>query len=298
MQVTLDKQVYVTDCEIPALDGYPLAATLFAPEDADGCADCVVIINSAMAVKRGYYAKYAHYLAEHGFTVVTYDYRGIGDSCPKSLRGFKATLNEWGRCDAAGVVNWVTVEQPQARLLVVGHSVGGQILGLMPNYTAVGALFGVAAQSGYWRNWSGMGQMGMFLFWHTLLPVSTRLFGYYPGRIMQMGENVPAGVALEWARAGRQPNYLYDVHVGTSHHHYDEVTISIQLYSFADDSYAPRQAVDNLRKMYPNADVNHMHIDPQDIGASSLGHFGFFRQQFKDTLWTRSLDWLLAHKTG
>lgn len=46
-----------------------------------------VIINPATGVLARYYHRYARFLARHGFEVLTYDYRGIGQSRPARLRG-------------------------------------------------------------------------------------------------------------------------------------------------------------------------------------------------------------------
>ena len=85
--------VFIDDITVPAMDGYPLAATLFLPRGAKRHA---VLINSAPAVPRKLYRGFASYLAQRGSAVLTYDYRGTGDSRPQartgyeSLAGFKA----------------------------------------------------------------------------------------------------------------------------------------------------------------------------------------------------------------
>ena len=67
----------------PALDEYRLNGMLFKPEEPNGRA---VLVNSATGVRQEYYAKYATYLLERGFTVLTYDYRGIGRSLHGPLK--------------------------------------------------------------------------------------------------------------------------------------------------------------------------------------------------------------------
>jgi predicted alpha/beta hydrolase len=36
-------------------------------------------------------------------------------------------------------------------------------------------------------------------------------------------------------------------------------------------------------------------VHPHEAGASALGHFAFFRERFRDTLWREAVDWLEAH---
>src|SRR5437588_12786038 len=107
MDTQIDSNQIDSGLRIPALDGFELAATLYEPgTGAGGTGGTTVLISSATAVKRGYYDAYARHLAGEGFTVVTYDYRGIGGSRPARLAGFRARLRDWGQLDLAGVLDW------------------------------------------------------------------------------------------------------------------------------------------------------------------------------------------------
>ena len=69
----------VTDVRFSTADGFPLAGTLFAP-DTGTTARASVLVNSAMAVPRAYYASYAKFLASEGFRGRSADTRsGRGD---------------------------------------------------------------------------------------------------------------------------------------------------------------------------------------------------------------------------
>src|SRR5712671_7288129 len=101
------------DITFPAMDGYLLGATLFLPLGAKRHA---VLINSATAVPRKVYRGFAGYLAQRGCAVLTYDYRGTGDSRqkaltgynqPKSLVGFKASMSDWAAQDITAAVAWM-----------------------------------------------------------------------------------------------------------------------------------------------------------------------------------------------
>ena len=80
------------DIEIPAIDGFALAATVYEP---DALTDKVVLITGGTGVLRCFYDPFACFLQRQGFGVVTFDYRGIGDSRPLSLKGFWAQMHEW-----------------------------------------------------------------------------------------------------------------------------------------------------------------------------------------------------------
>ena len=61
-----------------------------------------------------------------------------------------------------------------------------------------------------------------------------------------------------------------------------------------DDAFAPLPAVEALGRLYPNARWETRRVAPRDVGAKALGHFGFFRERFRDSLWREAADWLEA----
>jgi predicted alpha/beta hydrolase len=193
---------------IPARDGFSLAATCYEPDS--NAVRTIVTINSATAVPQRYYKPFAIYLANQGYTVITYDYRGIGGSRPESLRGFQATSTDWALLDMAGVVDWVqTTYQPQ-RLFHIGHSYGGQTAGLLPNGDQIDAMVTLSSQSGYWRLQGGSQKAVVGFHVYVTLPLLSHLFGYMPWSKLGSAQDLPKGVALEWAKWCRQPRYFLD----------------------------------------------------------------------------------------
>lgn len=144
------------EIQIPAMDGFALAATVYEP---DALTHKVVLITGGTGVLRRFYDPFACFLQQQGFGVVTFDYRGIGDSRPPSLKGFSAQM----------------------------------------------------------------------------------------------------------------------------------------AYSFEDDPYAPSPSVEALLREYPGAAVRHQHIVPGAITEARIGHFGFFRKRFRETLWQETVAWLKQH---
>jgi predicted alpha/beta hydrolase len=275
---------------IRALDGFELAATLYEPAPGAG-RDAAVLINSATAVRR-YYDAYARHLAGEGFTVVTYDYRGIGGSRPRSLSRFPARLCQWAEEDQGGALDWIASSLHPRKLLVVGHSVGGQIVGMAPGNQRIAGLVGVAAQNGYWGHWPFPSRYRLALRWYVAVPLASRIFGYVPGW-MGIKEDLPGGVAREWAEWCRRPDFLFEGHE-ERRRGFERFARPFLAYSFADDDYAPRAAVESLLDAYRDARVDHRHVTPREVGAPAIGHFGFFRESFRETLWRESAAWLTA----
>ena len=52
------------------------------------------------------------------------------------------------------------------------------------------------------------------------------------------------------------------------------------------------RAVETLLTYYPRARAELRLIAPRDAGAREIGHFGFFRPTFRDTLWREARAWL------
>ena len=206
--------VFADDITIPAVDGYSLAATLFLPRGAKRHA---VLISSATAVPRKIYRGFAGYLARRGCTVLTYDYRGIGGSRQlargynrkKSLSGFKADMTDWAALDATAAVTWMRERYHNLRLGYVGHSFGGQALGLLANNSEVSRALLIAAQAGYWKLMTSPERYRVYAMINFVGSPLTRAFGYTPGWT-GIGEDLPKGVFLQWPNWVNSPRYLFD----------------------------------------------------------------------------------------
>jgi predicted alpha/beta hydrolase len=301
MQGTHDTSGPALAISVPATDAYALAAAHARPSQPNGR---VVLINSALGVPHAYYARYAERLAARGFDVLSYDYRGIAGSRPARLRGFKARAADFASHDYEGMLRHALAlrerrarEGLPAKLLVVGHSIGGQIAALAPSATEVDALMLVGAQIGDWRLWPHPRRAGIWLFAHALLPAVSHAVGFFPGRALRLGEDLPAGVAQEWARWMRTPGYY------TGHHRADpggpERLAAIKAFRapvlawcVADDGYAPPQATEALLSLFESTQVERRRPSPSQLGVARIGHFGFFRERFAGTLWQDSADWL------
>lgn len=275
----------VEDFEVPARDGYALAATLFRPA---GEARRAVLISSATAVPRGFYRRFATALAEAGYLAVTYDYRGIGDSKPRSLRGFPARMRDWGLLDMAGVIDWLYDSEPLERLFLVGHSVGGQVAGLLDKPELVHAMVTLSAQSGYWKLQGAEQKLTTAFHVHVTLPLFARTWGYVPWSWFGAAEDLPPGVAREWSGWCRNPGYLLgDPSLPLERYH--RFTAPVLAYSIGDDKWGRPKAVEALMRAYPN--VERRHVEPAAAGLDAIGHFGFFRADASG-LWPDLIAWL------
>ena len=131
-------------------DGFAISSSVYTP---DGNAKGGVVINSATAVSQNYYEKFARFLVEQGYVVITYDYRGIGRSAVSDSRNKRLKMRAWGKYDLEAVIDWAKSRLGDLDWHCVGHSVGGQILGFAQSNDFFKSVYCVSSQSGYWGHW-------------------------------------------------------------------------------------------------------------------------------------------------
>jgi predicted alpha/beta hydrolase len=293
----------VTPCDfvLPAADSYQLAARLWASTEAPSAVESAVI-NAGAGIGMGYYDRFAHFLATNGIPTLVYDYRGIGQSRPSVLRGFAASVEDWGSKDCAAALEWLSGHFPEARRIVIGHSVGGFVTGFVTNGRKIDRMLLVGAHTGYWRDYAARPRLAMYLLWHALMPAVTRVVGYFPGRRLHLLNDLPAGVALEWANR-RRPEFWWNKVTADGApdtqwrdnvlSRFLAIRASTLALRFTDDAFATEAATTRILGLYQNCPATRMVVGPVDAGGQKIGHFGFFRSRFRETLWPRVLAWLL-----
>ena len=274
------------EIKITAKDGILLHTTEFLPKHSNGS---VILMCGAVGARRKYYADFAEWLAEAGFVVYTFDYRGIGDSRPKSLKGFDAKMQDWGNLDLDAMIRFIKKKWGREELICFCHSMGGQIIGLAKASIYIDRVVMIGSQKPYWWLYPLPFRLKLFASIFFAMPVLSYFYGYFPGKKFKLFSDLPKGVALEWAKWCRSRNALFDYHfLGF----YNYLQVPLLAWSFSDDEIAPKNTLDELLKFYPKTTVTRIHSQPSDIGVNSIGHFGFFRKKFEQTLWIKVLGWL------
>jgi predicted alpha/beta hydrolase len=291
--------VFIDDITFPAKDGYLLGASLFLPRGAKRHA---VLINSATAVPRKIYRGFAGYLARQGCAVLTYDYRGTGDSRqkalvgynqPKSLVGFKATMSDWAALDVTAAVAWMRERYKTLPLNYVGHSFGGQALGLLANNTEVSRALLIAAQAGYWKLMASPERYRVYAMLNFIGLPLTRLLGYAPGW-SGLGEDLPKGVFEQWVSWVMSERYLFTDPKLPGLTNFANYKGAMRALCLSDDPWATRPAVGLLCSGFSSIEPEILTVTPADVGATGIGHFGFFRPEHRDTLWRGAAEWIQA----
>lgn len=274
-----------------APDGFALKGRLFP---AVGTAKAGIIINSATAVRCTFYYAFAEHLAEHGYTVICYDYRGVGGSQPQPHSESAAALSmrAWGELDFETVIQWAFNAYPTLSWHCIGHSVGGQLVGLAASNHKLSSIYCVASQNGYWKNWGWLQQPKLLLLWYVVIPLLSKLLGFLPGFVLG-GESLPGPIIQEWARWCTTPDFITDAQGYPLRDGFMRYDKKMRFVVISDDlDFAPRKAVKALQALFISADTELDDIEPQVFGLKEIGHFGFFKHQNKDALWHNTIDWL------
>ncbi len=277
-----------------ARDGFALCGHLYGDP---ATARAGLLIAPAMGVEQRYYADFAHWMAAQGWLVMSFDYRGMGASRPAemrhSLKGLDADIRTWAEQDAAGAVDELArLLGPDRPLHWLGHSLGGQILGLLPNRDRIGKAVTVGCGSGYWReNAAGLRRYVWWL-WYVVVPLSLPLFGYFPGRRLRKVGDLPRGVMAQWRRWCLDRDYLMGEGGAAWRQQYAALKLPMLALSFTDDEFMSRRNTESLHSFYAGAQPQLQRIAPKDVGERRIGHFGFFRARFEAKLWPRVSLWL------
>lgn len=279
------------DHRVVTTDGVDLIATVHEPS---GPAVGTAVIFGGTAIPARFYRAFAEYLASGGVRAVRFDYRGIGRSRPRRLRGFRASMTEWGTRDATAVWEF-SRRRFEGPVACVGHSFGAQLLGLSDQFQRTTAVVTVAGQMGYFGHWPAPARYRLALLWHVAVPTLTTAFGYLPGWA-GLGVDLPAGAARQWAAWCSHPAYLLSEHPEAAQT-FAALRRPTVLFSFTDDSYAPEPAVEHLRALLPRDGVQHHRIAPEQLGLGRIGHFGYFREGALP-LWQATRRYLLDALAG
>lgn len=277
------------DIVITTRDGASLPASIFESQPELKAGRPVVLISSATAVPRRFYRHFAQYLADDGaLAVMTYDYRGMdGKMTRREMRRLR--MSDWATKDLPAAVEELQRLYPGAPIAGIGHSFGGQALGLSGAAGRFVRYMTIAAGSGWLghtrereklsRNMNLIG-----------LPVSA-LLGHLP-RSMGMGEPLPFGAFNQWRKWCNSPNYLMDDESLPERSRFAQVTLPMMLVGFEDDPWATRASVEAMAAWYDHAELRIRWFEQAEL-KKPVGHFGFFRSDHRDTLWPQMADWLI-----
>jgi predicted alpha/beta hydrolase len=284
----------VTPVIIRTPDGVQLRGHWHLPAQ-DRLIRFATVIHPATAVPASYYHAFADWLTSRGHAVLTYDYRGIGQSIADLPADASVTMDDWATHDAGAASDLVFSRYPDLPVYMVGHSMGGQAMMMNPmsQRMTAGVFYGVG--SGYWGFCEGTTRASRLAVWHLMFPATLGLFGRVPGWT-GIGEDLPSAVAWQWRQRCLTPTYFEAPMLERVRHNLEAGARPVLSIAMSDDDYINPAAVAVFAQHFSPSQLELRNLTPADIGQRSVGHFRAFRPSVGQKLWPIMAQWLESHR--
>lgn len=267
-------------------DNYSLSAHLFTPKSSK---EKLLLINSATGVKQQIYFSFAQFFSEQGFTVITYDYRGIGLSKPLKMKGFEASMRSWGTHDYKAITDFIKSNFPNYQKFCLGHSVGALILGMNQDSDIFEEFIFVGTQNAFVGNLKLKTKIEAYLGFGIVQPLSTKILGYFPANWFGLGESLPSGSAFDWRTLilnKKSTNKLLEKVEDFSRNLNQKVFV----IRAEDDVWLTEKGVRSLlENTYPSLKPTYRIIKTSESEKGEIGHINFFRS-YNKKLWNIILE--------
>ncbi|SFI13245.1 alpha/beta hydrolase family protein [Halpernia frigidisoli] len=265
----------------------PIFATLFEPENSNGK---LTLINSATGVKQQVYFKISQYFAENGFTVLNYDYSGIGLSKPKDLKKSESSMRSWGVSDYKTLTDFIKINYPDFEKYLIGHSVGALILGMNEDSKLFKSFVFISTQKAFVGHLKSKIKILGYLGFGIVQPLTTKLFGYFPAHRFGLGESLPKNVAFDWRKLilnKKSTNALLEKVV---QNYSKDLSQKVLVFRAEDDEWLTKKGVENLLvETFPNLKPTYKTLKISDSPKMEIGHINFFRS-YNKPLWNVVLE--------
>jgi len=267
-------------------DNCILSAHIFEPKNP---VNKLLLINSATGVKQQVYFSFAQFFADQGFSVVTYDYRGIGLSKREKMKGFNASMRIWGTKDYKAVTDYIKTNFQDHQKFCLGHSLGALILGMNKDSEMFEEFIFVGTQNAYVGNLKFKTKVEAYLGFGIVQPLLTVLLGYFPGNWFGLGETLPSGSAFDWRVLilnKKSTNKLLEKVQDFS----KNLTQKVFVIRAEDDPWLTEKGVRSLLETtYPNMKPTYRLIKTSESEKNEIGHINFFRS-YNKRLWNIILE--------
>jgi len=274
---------------IEAQDCTRLAIHIFEPKISH---NKVLLINSATGVKQQIYFSFAQFFVDQGFTVITYDYRGIGLSKPIIMKGYKASMRVWGNQDFKTLTDFIKINYHDYRKYCLGHSVGALILGMNADAKIFDQFIFVGTQNSYVGDLKFKTKIEAYLGFGIAQPLTTQLLGYFPAHWFGLGESLPAGCAFDWRSLilnKKSTNKLLE----KTENYALQLDQNVLVLWAEDDNWLTEKGVKKLLvDTYANMKPIFRLVKTSESDKGEIGHVNFFRS-YNQKLWNIILQELI-----
>ena len=278
---------------ITCRDSFELSGVLYKPSKHIKSA---VLIAPATGIKKRFYNSFATFLAKNGYGVICFENRGVGESKKgNSINEGEASLISWGQLYLTAAFSHLKLEFPKSDYHIIGHSAGGQLIGLMDDVSEIKSIFNFASSSGSLNYMSYPFKLHASFFLNIFIPVSNLLYRRTNSHWDGMGEPLPKKVAKQWSKWCNGKGYVAeDFGKEIKSHLYNEITAPSLWVHATDDGIANLENVKDMIRIYPNSKSKIKTLIPAEQGFKDIGHMKFFSSK-QSKLWNIAIKWLKEH---
>jgi predicted alpha/beta hydrolase len=259
-----------------------------AADDGPGRGTTIVLLG-ALAAPQRYLRHTAAWLGRAGYDVLSVDYRGVGES---AALGHPATnLDDWAEDARAALLAARELTAPR-RLVVVGHSIGGMLVGHGGLGELVDGALLLASTHAAPQHYRGRGWLRLQAAYGFLPRIARLAGGHLPASSILLGASAPRDALVHWKRWGRSGQFAsWDGR--STEGNFGRLRGPVVSVVVADDGYAPLPAVEALLARFSEASSRRLEVlrSPDQL---PLGHFGVFRSDPPE--WLQA--WLLERLQG
>jgi predicted alpha/beta hydrolase len=281
----------ISDVTFLSTDGAQLRGTVYRPDGLAQPQVCVVI-TSGIGIAAVRYHRFAAYLASRGIGVLTFDYRGVGRSSFFPPRQESATLEDWAEWDVSGAIFYCRSAFPGAEVVGIAHSFGAFLLLCSPETQHVSRIVLVCAHTGFPGDYHIKYMFPMVFVWHLIMPLIAHIIGYFPGRSLGLGENLPKKVAIQWSSRIRSSFATTSSRTRSLLAQASGLEKSVLAVRFENDGFASHRGERRLFSYAPRLRVRRLKVQ-DSTKMPLLGHFGFFRATCPRWLWDEVAAYVL-----
>jgi predicted alpha/beta hydrolase len=292
----------VEEIEIRTTDGWSLRASVFEPAAGPGDRPRgVAVLAHALMARRGEFHRsgqgFATFLAARGWRVVSFDFRGHGDSGPRAHEGGSYAYDDLVRDDLPAVLAFARSRaRGKLPVVVVGHSLGGHT-SLVAQGTGLldaDALVGLGACP--WVRElepSGSRWLAKRTIVEGMLLLARRV-GRFPARALGRGSDDESLACVEdigrfarsrWASADGRHDYLASI---------ARVRVPVlQVVSDGDRlECAPACGAALLARCGVGPSRDLLHIEGRDDGSAPPGHMAMVTGGRSQRAWAKVEEWM------
>lgn len=272
--------------KVVAEDG-TVVPLLIANSEKQPIANCILM--PALGVPAKFYKKLAQGLAGGGVTTVIVEQRGNGESSYRANDGSVFSISEYLSTDLKAAYGWFKQDMQDVPFYIGGHSLGGHVASMFaarhPNEFS--GIIHFACGMPFPADFSLLGKM-MIKIYAVLVPVTARLFGYFPGQKLGFAGSEYTGLMEDWRQWTQRGTYDIDGLEGIEQ---QMATYSGRMLSIAiaNDNMMTMGAIKRACAPFSNTKITSVMLGPREQG-DFLGHINWARKP--NGAISAVLDWL------